>query len=85
MTRNKLQKKKSVISACNVDYRLKRSGPKPDHILYQNQLPWLEYNSIYLLACTLGGQKYEPYAIPQDRGVKNAILHKNPEHFWFKN
>ena len=33
MTRKKLQKKKSVISLCNVDYRLKRSGPKQEIVV----------------------------------------------------
>ena len=39
----------------------------------------------FLYGYILGRQKNETYAIQQHGGVENAILHKNPEHFCFKN
>ena len=33
--KKQITEKKSVISACNVDYRLKRSGPKVRNMLFK--------------------------------------------------
>ena len=70
-------------------HRRKLPPPPPPPELYFNFLYEFRKSTIEMpqdaTPSWLGGQKYETYAIRQHRGVQNAILHKNPEHFCFKN